>query len=149
ASHAFHTRGRHPKGHAEWRKFDPEVLGGNYHGHHGHKHKTEVTLVPGAGGRESHPILAGVEPFTSPSWLYKVRPLGKGTTPLLVGTIPDAEAEPVAWTNAYRKARVFCTSLGHPGDFERPEFARLMTNAVFWALGKPVPKKRVRDSGED
>jgi type 1 glutamine amidotransferase/nicotinamidase-related amidase len=141
ASHAFHTRGRHPKGHAEWREFDPEVLGGNYHGHHGHKHKTEVTLAPGAMGTTSHPILAGVEPFTSPSWLYKVRPLGGSARALLVGTIPDAEAEPVAWTNTYRKARVFYTSLGHPGDFEDPGFARLMTNAVFWSLKRPVPKE--------
>jgi type 1 glutamine amidotransferase/nicotinamidase-related amidase len=146
ASHAFHTRGRHPKGHAEWREFDPQVLGGNYHGHHGHKHKTEVTIAPRTQGAKGHPILTGVGPFTSPSWLYKVRPLGEGTTPLLVGTIPDAEAEPVAWTNTHGKARVFYTSLGHAGDFERPEFARLMTNAVLWALGKPVPKERARST---
>ena len=139
ASHAFHTRGRHPKGHAEWKGFDPEVLGGNYHGHHGHKHETEVTLARAANGREGHPILAGVRPFTSPSWLYKVRPLAGSTTALLVGTIPDAEPEPVAWTNIYRKARVFYTSLGHRGDFEKPDFVRLLTNAVFWAMKRPVP----------
>ena len=34
ASHAFHTKGKHPKGHAEWQEFDPEVLGGHYVGHH-------------------------------------------------------------------------------------------------------------------
>ncbi len=32
ASHAFDTRGNAPRGHSEWRNFDPEVLGGNYHG---------------------------------------------------------------------------------------------------------------------
>ncbi len=138
ASHSFDTRGNAPAGYTEWTKLDPEVLGGNYHGHHGSGPKCTVTLAAKA---KSHPILAGVElPFTSDGSLYEVRPLGKSTTRLLIGTIPDKEPEPVAWTNSYKGARVFYTSLGHPDDFKNPEFRKMLINAVFWAIDKPVPR---------
>jgi nicotinamidase-related amidase/type 1 glutamine amidotransferase len=130
ASHAFHTRGKHPKGHAEWETFDPEVLGGNYAGHHGPKHQPTITLAPAA---KDHPILRGVKPFPSGGSLYKVRPLAKSATPLLIGTIPDAPPEPVAWTHTHKKARIFATSLGHWDDFQNPHFLRLLTNAIHWA----------------
>jgi len=138
ASHAFDTRGDTPDGHVEWRGFDPEVLGGNYHGHYGRGPITSVTVAAGAQG---HPILAGVElPFTSDGPLYQARPLTDSTRALLLGTIPDKEAEPVAWTNKYKKSRIFYTSLGNISDFENPHFRRLLINAVFWAMDKPVPK---------
>jgi type 1 glutamine amidotransferase len=138
ACHAFDTRGSAPEGYAEWPKFDPEVLGGNYHGHHGAGPKCTVTL---AGGAEDHPILTGVKlPFTSNGSLYEVRPLADSTTRLLIGTIPDKEPEPVAWTNHYGLSRIFFTSLGHADDFNNASFRQLLINAVFWAINKPVPK---------
>ncbi len=140
ASHAFDTRGNAPADYAEWQKLDPEVLGGNYHGHHGNGPKCAVTTAAGA---ESHPILAGVQmPFTSNSSLYEVRPLAKSTKRLLIGTIPDKEPEPVAWTNSYKNSRIFYTSLGHPDDFRNAQFRRMLINAVFWAMNKPVPKPK-------
>ena len=141
ASHAFDTRGDTPAGHVEWREFDGEVLGGNYHGHYGRGPISTVTAAPGA---KSHAILSGVEvPFTSKGSLYKASPLGKSARCLLVGSIPDHESEPVAWTNRYKNARVFYTSLGHVDDFANPPFRRLLVNAVFWAMDRPVPKKAV------
>ncbi len=138
ASHAFDTRGNAPAGYAEWQKLDPEVLGGNYHGHHGNGPKCAVTTAADA---DTHPILAGVQmPFTSNGSLYEVRPLTKSTKRLLIGTIPDKEPEPLAWTNRYKKSRIFYTSLGHPDDFQNAQFRRLLINAVFWAMNKPVPK---------
>jgi len=87
ASHAFDTRGNAPAGYAEWTKLDPEVLGGNYHGHHGSGPKCAVTL---AGNAKNHPILAGVQlPFTSNGSLYEVRPLGRSTTRIPAGTHPQ------------------------------------------------------------
>jgi type 1 glutamine amidotransferase len=59
---------------------------------------------------------------------------------LLIGTILAKEPEPVAWTNRYRKSRVFYTSLGNLDDFKNPQFLRLLINAVFWGMEKPVPK---------
>ncbi|MHC4890571.1 MAG: ThuA domain-containing protein [Planctomycetota bacterium] len=142
ASHAFDTRGKAPDGHVEWRKFDAEVLGGNYDGHYG---SGPVTTVTAAAGAKGHPVLAGVQtPFASIGSLYEVSPLSRSAKQLLTGTIPNKEAEPVAWTNTYKKARVFYTSLGHPDDFKNPQFRRLLINAVFWAMNKPVPKVTVK-----
>jgi type 1 glutamine amidotransferase/nicotinamidase-related amidase len=138
ASHALDTRGNAPEGYAEWPKLDPEVFGGNYHGHHGRGPKCTVTLAAGAVG---HPILAGVKlPLLSNGSLYEVRPLVYSTKRILVGTIPDKEPEPVAWTNQYKQSRIFYTSLGHPDDFQNAPFRQMLTNAVFWAMNKPVPK---------
>jgi len=139
ASHAFDTRGTAPEGYAEWRDLDPAVLGGSYHGHHGSGPICTVTLAEKA---RRHPILAGVSlPFTSNGSLYEVRPLGKRTRQLLIGTIGGAEPEPVAWTNRYGKSRVFYTSLGHPDDFKNEDFRTLLINAVFWAMSKSVPQQ--------
>jgi type 1 glutamine amidotransferase len=132
ACHAFDARGAGPQGHEEWARFDPEVLGGNYHGHHGNGPKTTVTAAAGA---QDHPILARIKlPWFSNGSLYEVRPLTAGTNTLLIGTIPGQEPEPVAWTNHYGRSRVFFTSLGHPDDFDNPQFRKLLVNAIFWAL---------------
>jgi type 1 glutamine amidotransferase/nicotinamidase-related amidase len=140
ASHAFDTRGDTPPGHLEWRQFDHDVLGGNYHGHYGSGPITTVTVAAGAKG---HAILSGIEtPFTSNASLYKTSPLAGSAQLLLTGSIPDQEPEPVAWTNRYGSARVFYTSLGHVDDFANPQFRRLLVNAVFWAMDKPVPKEK-------
>lgn len=137
ASHPFDTRGKHEPGQEEWQGFDPEVLGGNYTGHHGDGPKN--VLKP-ADGAKDHAILSGVDAskFVGNGSLYKASPLAKTTTPLVIGSIPEKPSEPVAWTNRYGKSRIFYTSLGHWDDFQSPQFNRLLTNAVFWALGKPV-----------
>ncbi len=138
ASHAFDSRGSAPEDHDEWLKFDPEVLGGNYHGHYGAGPVATVTRAAGAG---DHPILKGVAlPLLSNGSLYKAAPLTDSTQRLLIGTIPDQPAEPVAWTNRYQDSRVFYTSLGHPDDFASPAFRKLLVNAVFWALDRSVPE---------
>jgi type 1 glutamine amidotransferase len=146
ASHAFVVGGEKPgAGFLEWPEFDPEVLGGNYRGHHGNKGqdaaKTYVWIEPGA---ESHPILAGVPQgeIHVPSWLYKTLPLSRTTTILMMGRVADRKPhEPVAWTNTHGGGgRVFYTSLGHPGEFKLAWFRRMLTNAVFWALDRGVPQ---------
>jgi type 1 glutamine amidotransferase len=138
ASHAFHTRGQHPEGHDEWPEFDPAVLGGNYTGHHGDGKLTHLSVADRAA---DHPILAGISPssFVGNGSLYKVSPLAKTASALLIGSIDAQPPEPVAWTHSYQKGRVFYTSLGHPDDFDQPNFNKLLVNAVFWALDKPQP----------
>ena len=121
---------------AAWQTFDPEVIGGNYTGHHG-KDKVAVGLSPGA---ESHAILHDivVAKLIGNGGLYKVSPLDKTSTPLLIGTIEGQPAEPIAWTHLQgaKQGRVFYTSLGHPDDFQNPEFRQFLLNAVVWALGR-------------
>ena len=136
ASHAFDARGSGPDDHTEWPHFDPDVLGGNDHGHYRDGLTTALTAAADAA---DHPVLAGVTlPFLSIGSLYKTSPLAGSTKLLLIGTIPDQEPEPVAWTNRHERSRIFYTSLGHPDDFEKPEFKKLLVNAVFWAMDKPV-----------
>ena len=45
----------------------------------------------------------------------------------------------MAWTNVHKGGRVFYTSLGHPDDFNDPQFRRLLLNGILWALDRPVP----------
>jgi len=140
ASHAFDARGQGPKGHFEWPKFDPEVLGGNYNGHYGKDIEATITAVDGAAG---HPVLAGVlTPLKSTAALYRASPLADSAKALLVGAIPGEKPEPVAWTNTYGKSRVFYTSLGSLDDFANPQFRRMLVNAVFWAMDKTVPEAK-------
>ncbi|MCH8828447.1 MAG: ThuA domain-containing protein [Planctomycetes bacterium] len=136
ASHAFALRGKKPpQGHAVWNDFDPQILGGQYTGHHGNKVTPTVATVAAS---TKHPILAGVklDGFHSGGSLYKVRPLAKTATALLTAGIPGQPAEPVAWTNKPKSGnRVFYTSLGQIRDFQSPAFNRFLRNAVYWAAG--------------
>jgi len=147
ASHAFCLNEQDPpEGLADWPEFDRDVLGGNYHMHHGNKDDTGpftyVWIEPEA---ESHPILAGVPrgEFRVRSWLYKTSPLAGTATTLMMGRVGDRQPhEPVAWTNTHTGGgRVFYTSLGHQADFKLPAFRRLLLNGIFWALDKPVPSQ--------
>jgi type 1 glutamine amidotransferase len=142
ACHAFALRPKDKPapGRAQWPDFDPQVIGGHYVNHHGAGPKSAVTAAAGTSG---HAILRGVDAakLEGNGSLYRVSPLEPGTTPLLIGTIPGKDPEPIAWTHTYgpRQARVFYTSLGHIDDFNEPGFRRLLTNAVFWALDRPAP----------
>ncbi|MCS7304185.1 MAG: ThuA domain-containing protein [Thermoguttaceae bacterium] len=140
SSHAFALRtGSPPTPKQQWPEFDNQVLGGNYHGHTGKQYPaTEIFVAPEAA---KHPILAGIEPtkWQSRGSLYLVSPIDPKATVLLWGQA-GPHKEPVAWTRTYRGGRVFYTSLGHPDDFDHcPQFVRLLVQAVFWAMNRPVP----------
>ena len=68
----------------------------------------------------------------------------------MMGRVGDLKPyEPVAWTNMRSDGgRVFYTSLGHPEDFKMSAFRRMLVNAVFWSLGKPVPADVSSDASE-
>ncbi|MGE5608550.1 MAG: ThuA domain-containing protein [Bacillota bacterium] len=128
-------------GFQNWLEFDRIVLGCQYTGHYGKGQLTRVRPEEASGATD--PLLRGIRPaeFSSPSWLYKVAPLATSTTPLLTGQWPDQSEQCVAWTNTYKGGRVFFTSLGHPDDFAIPQFRRLLLNAVYWTLDRPIPKE--------
>ncbi|CAN5462213.1 hypothetical protein BH23VER1_BH23VER1_22750 [soil metagenome] len=140
SSHAFALRGDEPPaGHAIWPEFDAEILGGNYHNHHGNKLATTAHVPPGAPA--DHPVLAGIPrdtPFATGGSLYQTAPLAEGATLLLEGAAETVEqAEPVAWTHqSPAGGRVFYTSLGHVDDFDTAPFVKLLTNACLWAAGE-------------
>jgi len=126
--------------------FGLEMWGQKWIAHHGHTSTTAVTVRPEARG---NPILNGVDDFPAKSWLYHVEPISGPATILLMGRSLNSEkkdtttyplTQPVAWTREHKGARVFFTTLGHPGDFEQPSMRRLAVNAILWALGREVPK---------
>ena len=141
ASHAFSLRGKTDndvvarRGLDAWLTFDPEVLGGNYTGHHGNGPKTAISVADGA---KDHPILRGIDvaQLVGNGSLYKVSPLATSAAPILIGAIDGQSAEPVAWTNiaGEKKSRVFYTSLGHIDDFANPHFRKLLTNGLLWTI---------------
>jgi type 1 glutamine amidotransferase len=134
-------------GQATWQNFDPEVLGGHYTGHHGEIAKVSIAIAPGA---DRHPIVRGLQlsQLVGNGSLYKAAPLAGSTTPLLIGSIPDQSAEPIAWTNVSRNGggRVFYTSLGHAGDFDNPAFRKLLVNGICWALDIAAPAAAPTDT---
>src|SRR5947207_6809177 len=137
ASHAFEN----------WKEWDRDVLGGNYHNHHSDKLVATVRTVPEAA---EHPILKGVDKeFVAGGSLYLNAPLPPSSTVLLMGSVTNQPAEPVAWTHRYKGGRVFYTSLGHPKDFESPAFRRLLVNAIFWTLNRPAPEESARSQKPD
>ena len=139
ANHAFTLNFRDPpgfkvpEGRAEWRDFDAEVLGGNYNNHGPNDLGTDVAIVEGV---EDHPILKGVTPakWHSTGSLYFVAPTKEDATVLMTGSIPD-RTEPLLWTRTYKGGRVVYMGLGHPDDFKEPQFRKLLTNTIFWAMG--------------
>src|SRR5262245_13818827 len=141
ASHAFSlNKKKPPEGYVAWEEFDHDVLGGNYTGHHGTGPKVAIKVAEGAAG---HAILTGVDlaELEGCGSLYKVSPLARTTTPLLIGSIPGKTAEPIAWVNrSMGGGRVFYTSLGHRDDFKQPAFNQLLRNAIAWAAGLPPSK---------
>ena len=136
ASHAFSINGSAPAGSEQWPSFDADVLGCHYHGHGPNAAGTDVALVAEA----NHPILTGVEPaaWHSLGSIYNVQPVAENATILAVGSTSD-DREPIAWTWQCKASRVFYTSLGHRDDFTKPQFRTMLTNAVHWALGRPIP----------
>lgn len=139
ASHAFARAAKQnlPVGAGEWPEWDAEVLGGHYTGHYDRGPMTTI-----AAADEKHPILEGVPlPFTSEATLYKNNPLQPGAHAILTGTIPGQPAEPLAWTFTNSGGgRSFYISLGHPGDFDNPSFARILRNGIAWAANNPIQK---------
>ena len=127
-----------PPGHVVWDRFDKEVLGCNYRGYDSRSRASgcDVWIRPDAA---DHPILKNMKPtrWHSRSWIYQQRPLAETAEPLLEGRwSKEAPVEPIAWTNMYRGARIFYTTLGHSEDFKMEPFNRLLVGAVRWTLEK-------------
>jgi len=147
ASHAFDVRGNVPEGCAEWTTFDHEVLGGNYHGHGPNEKGTDVTVLA---QQADHPVLAGVRPdrWHSTGSLYYTSPVASDATVLMTGSLGE-RTEPLTWVRTYRGGRVVYTGLGHPDDFHDAPFRRLLVNAIFWAMNRPVPEEKPVAAGSE
>ncbi len=144
ANHAFTLHGKQPPvGHDAWPEFDWEVFGGNYHGHHGNKLRSTITVTAA-----DHQIVMGLTTrmITQGGSLYKTSPLADGTEILSTGTIAGMPTQPVSWT--FMRAdggRSFYTSMGHIDDFRNPGFTRMLYQAICWTAGITPTEPPVAD----
>ncbi len=137
--------------------FGRQVLGETWIRHHG-KHAVQSTRGLFAPGQEKHEILRGIRSgeIWGPSDVYAVRlPLPGDSVPLVLGEVldgmkpDDAPVQgpvnepmmPVAWTQTYKGARIFTTTMGASTDFENAALRRMVVNAMYWTLGMKVPSE--------
>jgi hypothetical protein len=90
---------------------------------------TEVKVV---GVAVQHPILDGIAPFHSFCYPAQIAQPADNVVCLLIGETPR-EVFPLAWVREGHD-RGFCTLLGRAEDYRRPEFVRLLLNAVDWIM---------------
>ncbi len=145
SSHAFALRdGTPPAGYAVWPEFDADVFGGNYRGSYPDALRSTIEA---SSPRIESELLRGVIddlPFVQGGHMYQTGPLRPGAEILLQGRVAGHDPEPVAWTFTRRDGgRSFYVALGDRADFDQPAFVRLLTNAVYWGAGQPVPEKSV------
>jgi type 1 glutamine amidotransferase len=86
---------------------------------------------------KDHPVTRGLKGFQNKDEFYYRLKLAEGVTPLLRAEI-EGEAQTVAW--AYMpgigKGRAFGFSgLHFHANWKRPEYRKLVAQAVRWALG--------------
>lgn len=87
----------------------------------------------------SHPVTAGVPPFTAHDELYLFKEYDATNVHLLAETVSfdDGGPIPVAWVREEGKGKVFYVSLGHmPPVMSQPEWRRLVQNGINWTLGR-------------
>jgi hypothetical protein len=78
-----------------------------------------------------HPLLKGIEPFQSHLSIHPGELVPDDARVLLVGRTAHA-VHPMAWLEPNGHEDVFRTILGSPGDFECPDFVRLILASLRW-----------------
>lgn len=149
-THAFAYEGEDLRA-KQWNNFGARELGAPWIYHYGHDASTDAKTVG------EHPILNGVSTeFHVRSWTYHVRPdyPPKSANILVYGrpVFPDGSRgdeetfNPITWTCMHSGGgRVFTTTMGHPADFDNPNFQQLVINGVHWTLGLESPAQLFPD----
>ncbi|MDQ2944469.1 MAG: ThuA domain-containing protein [Acidobacteriota bacterium] len=139
--------------------FGRKVLGETWVAHHG-KHGQQSTRGIFAPGAAESPILRGIADgeIWGSTEVYEVHlPLPSTCRPLVLGQVlswigSDADPVtgelnnpmmPIAWTNSYRGARIFTSTIGSADDIETEAVRRMFVNAAYWAVGleSQIPAK--------
>ena len=126
----------------------PPFFGGHYKSHAPNGEGT-LSVVPPWG--DGHELVNGVGLAVEMGHggTYNAQPLADSATVVLLGRTGRLPAEPIAWTNRYRRdSRIFYTSLGSRENFARPDFQRLLGNAVLWSLKREVPEQGAFGDGQ-
>ncbi len=91
--------------------------------------KVEVT-------QPSHPVMQGVQSFTSFDEPYvHIKHNPQDRTVLMERPDPAGTREPWTWVRTQGQGHVFYTASGHDErTWDRPEFQKMIANAVIWTL---------------
>lgn len=135
ANHAFTLREEASLGYEDWKEFVADVLGCENRGYGPVGPGIDVKINT---SDTSNGILKGLpDTWRSDANLYLVAPLLDPGIKILIQGTSDGKTEPIAWTrNTSFGGKVFYTSLGHPSDFENPNFIKMLQNAIGWAIDK-------------
>ena len=83
-----------------------------------------------------HPITKGTKDFEMVDETYVMDAAGEGSDILITTDHPNS-MKTIAWTRAYKNARVFCYESGHDNiAYSNENFRRILRNGIFWAAGK-------------
>jgi type 1 glutamine amidotransferase len=83
-----------------------------------------------------HPITKGVNDFQMVDETYAMDDAGEGST-ILITTDHPKSMKTIAWTRAYKNARVFCYESGHDNTaYSNENFRRILRSGIFWAAGR-------------
>lgn len=155
----------------EWKGgFGRQVLGETWVSHWG-VHKSQATRAIVEPGQKTNPILRDVGAIFCTTDVYEAAPPTDATILLrgevVAGITENARAAtgvkktskgvmqglndpmmPIAWTRVRRNEagetnRIFTTTMGCATDILNPSLRRLIVNAVYWSLDRPVPKTNV------
>lgn len=166
ATHAFNNDDKY--GGYDWQNFGVNVVGENWHSHHG-KHKVQggrAVMVP---ENHDHRILNGVEDIFTTSDIYGVVHLNEDeATVLLRGAVTetlDPASQPVsgdlnspmmplAWLKPYKapsgkSGTCFATTAGAATDFRSEDLRRLIVNASHALTSVVVPEMANVDVVDD
>lgn len=113
----------------EWRK----LLGVSSY-KHGVKHPFEIVNL-----QPDHPVMKGFpEKWQNfPDELYQLTKTWPGFMPLAKGVSVKEPEQTVVWLNAYGKARIFGTTLGHANETMSDKvYLDLVTRGLLWACDK-------------
>ncbi|MBE6428133.1 MAG: ThuA domain-containing protein [Planctomycetaceae bacterium] len=148
SSHAFALsfdgKKKPAEGFSEWREFDAEVLGGNYHNHGPNDQGTRVTTLQAA---KNHPIFKDVDTaaYHSNGSLYFTLPIAEDAELFQVGSVM-CRREPLTWLRKNEwGGLVFYSALGHWDDFQDIRFRRMIGNAIQY-LCEETEKMKVKSS---
>jgi type 1 glutamine amidotransferase len=88
----------------------------------------------------SHPVIAGIGPFTIHDETYKNMYISPKVKVLLKTTNRTSDG-PVAWIGPGENSRVVYLQLGHDrAAHNNPAWQKLVRNAIFWSAGRSLPK---------
>ncbi|MEM9646101.1 MAG: hypothetical protein AAF989_14020 [Planctomycetota bacterium] len=158
ATHAFNNDDMH--GGYDWKNFGVNVVGENWHSHHG-KHKFQGGRAVFVPENRDHAILNGVHDIFTTSDVYGVVHLdeeeatvlarGAVTETLDPASLPvegeiNSPMMPLAWIKPYKTENgkpgtCFATTSGAAVDFRSEDLRRMIVNACHHLTGQVIPEK--------